>query len=171
MLASHGFATVSIRANGINAQDRLLDDHGADARATIVEQHLAHWVDLADAHQVDLSKVLLVGQAEGGEGVDRAALRIPLGAPYEISGQVLLAPTNFGTQTAAYVPTVTLLPYCDRAIDRVGGQQFTDAARDLTADDTSLKSSVLVLGANHSFFNSEWTRDDGSGLAGGPCDV
>ncbi len=38
VLASQGFATVSIRVNGINAQDFRLADGGADARAQIVQR-------------------------------------------------------------------------------------------------------------------------------------
>jgi dienelactone hydrolase len=157
VLASQGFTTVSVRVNGINAQDYALNDGGAAARAFIVRRHLDHWVGLATAHQVDLSQVVLVGHSRGGEGVDRASLQIPLSAPYRIAGQVLLAPTNFGTQTAAYIPTVTVLPYCDGDVIDLQGQRFTDSARDLARDDTSLKSSVLVMGANHNFFNTEWT--------------
>ncbi|HEU5035819.1 MAG TPA: hypothetical protein VFT70_02360 [Nocardioides sp.] len=159
VLASQGYATVSIRVNGINAQDYRLADGGADARAQIVERHLDHWVGLAAGHQVDLSRVVLVGHSRGGEGVDRASIQIPLSAPYRIVGQVLIAPTNFGTQTAPYVPTVTLLPFCDGDVSDLQGQRFTDVARDLTTGDTSLKSSVLVMGANHNYFNTEWTPD------------
>ena len=157
VLASQGYATVSVRVNGINAQDYQLDDGGADARAAIVEAHLDHWVDLAASHQVDLSRVVLVGHSRGGEGVDRASIQIPLSAPYRIVGQVLIAPTDFGSQTAPYVPTVTLLPFCDGDVSDLQGQKFTDTARDLATDDTSLKSSVLVMGADHNFFNTEWT--------------
>ena len=165
VLASQGFATVSVRVNGINAQDHRLGDGGADARAEIVESHLDHWVGLAGDHQVDLAQVVLVGHSRGGEGVDRASIQIPAAAPYTIAGQVLLAPTNFGTQTAPYVPTVTVLPYCDGDVFDLQGQRFTDSSRDLLDDDTSLKSSVLVMGANHNFFNTEWTP----GLAQAPA--
>lgn len=157
VLASQGYATVSVRVNGINAQDYRLDDGGADARAEIVEQHLDYWTGLAADHDVDLDRVVLVGHSRGGEGVDRASIQIPLSAPYRIAGQVLVAPTNFGIQTAAYVPTVTLLPNCDGDVSDLQGQKFTDVSRDLAAGDTSLKSSVLVMGANHNFFNTEWT--------------
>ncbi|MFA6300524.1 MAG: hypothetical protein WC642_15250, partial [Nocardioides sp.] len=157
LLASQGYATVSIRVNGINAQDGRVPDAGAGARASLVIAHLDHWTTIAAAHQVDLDQVVLVGHSRGGEGVNRAAIRIPADAPYRIAGQVLLAPTDFGVQTAPYVPTVTVLPYCDGDVSDLQGQQFTDVARDLTTDDTSLKSSVLVMGANHNYFNSEWT--------------
>jgi len=157
LLASQGYATVSIRVNGINAQDYRAPDGGAAARARVVRQHLDHWTQIAAEHQVDLSRVVLVGHSRGGEGVDRASIQIPLSAPYRIAGQVLIAPTNFGTQTAPYVPTVTLLPYCDGDVIDLQGQRYTDTGRDLTSDDTSLKSSVMVMGANHNFFNTEWT--------------
>ena len=156
-LASQGFATVSIRVNGINAQDDRVPDAGAGARASLVIAHLEHWASIAAEHQVDLDQVVLVGHSRGGEGVNRASIRIPADAPYRIAGQVLLAPTDFGVQTAPYVPTVTVLPYCDGDVSDLQGQQFTDVARDLTTDDTSLKSSVLVMGANHNYFNTEWT--------------
>ncbi|GAA4709595.1 hypothetical protein GCM10023349_30620 [Nocardioides conyzicola] len=177
VLASQGYATVSVRVNGINAQDYATPDGGADARARIVQAHLDHWVDLAAAHQVDLDRVVLVGHSRGGEGVDRASIRIPLTAPYRIVGQVLIAPTDFGAQTAPYVPTVTLLPFCDGDVSDLQGQKFTDNSRDLSAGDTSLKSSVLVMGANHNFFNTEWTpgaaaapaSDDWYGDPGSTC--
>ncbi|GAA3822900.1 hypothetical protein [Nocardioides panacisoli] len=157
LLASQGYTTVSVRVNGINAQDYRLDDGGADARATIVQAHLDGWVDLAAEHHVDMDQVVLVGHSRGGEGVDRASIQIPASAPYRIAGQVLIAPTDFAAHTAPYVPTVTLLPYCDGDVFDLQGQKFTDVARDLVPGDTSLKSSVMVMGANHNFFNTEWT--------------
>src|SRR5262249_4469805 len=57
---------------------------------------------------------------------------------------------------------------------------FTDDGRDITADPTSglaFHSSVLVMGADHNFFNSEWTPgisvapsfDDWGGPQDGTC--
>lgn len=177
LLASQGYATVSIRANGINAQDGMLDDGGALARGLLVQRHLDHWVDLATEHQVDLSQVILVGHSRGGEGVDRAGIQIPLSAPYRIAGQVLLAPTDFASHTAPYIPTVTVLPACDGDVSDLQGQRFVDTARDIDPGDTALRSSVMVLGANHNFFNTEWTprisaapsSDDWFGPAEEPC--
>lgn len=157
ILASQGYATVSIRVNGINAQDFRLPDGGADARAAIVQEHLDHWVTLATEHQVDMDQVVLVGHSRGGEGVDRAAIQIGPSAPYDVVGQVLLAPVDFAWHTAPGVPTVTVLPYCDGDVFDLQGQRFTDVARDLAPGDSSLKSSVLVMGANHNYFNTEWT--------------
>ncbi len=157
LLASQGYATVSVRVNGINAQDWQLPDGGADARAAIVQEHLDRWVDLAAEHQVDLDQVVLLGHSRGGEGVDRASIQIRPSAPYRIAGQVLLAPTDFAWHTAPYVPTVTVLPYCDGDVYDLQGQRFTDVGRDLAPGDKSLKSSVLAMGTNHNYFNTEWT--------------
>ena len=159
LLASQGYVTVSISADGINAQDYRAADGGAADRALLVRRHLALWAQWARSgrYAVDMSHVVLVGHSRGGEGVDRASITTPLSAPYTISGQVLIGPTDFGYQTAPYVPTVTILPYCDGDVSDLEGQQFTDIARDAAPDDTALHSSVLVMGADHNFFNSEWT--------------
>ncbi|MBA3311252.1 MAG: hypothetical protein H0U28_14575 [Nocardioidaceae bacterium] len=179
LLASQGYVTVSIAANGINAQDHRLEDGGAAARATLVRRHLDRWVEWTTngRYQADMRNVILVGHSRGGEGVDRASIDIPLSAPYRITGQVLIAPTDFGFQTAPYIPTVTVLPYCDGDVSDLQGQRYTDLGRDLTDDDTALRSSVLVMGANHNFFNTEWTPgiavapsfDDWGGDPGATC--
>lgn len=158
-LASQGYFTVSIRVNGINAQDDMLSDGGADARAKLVQAHLDYWAEAARAsdHKLELDKVVLVGHSRGGEGVARAALQIPLSAGYRVAGAVLLAPTDFSGQTVPYVPTLTVLPYCDGDVYDLQGQRYTDAARDLVSDDTALHASVMVMGANHNYFNTEWT--------------
>lgn len=177
LLASQGYATVSIRANGINAQDFRAPDGGAAARAQLIRAHLDHWQALAGEHQLDLDRVVLVGHSRGGEGVDRAAIQIPADADYRVAGQVLIAPTDFAEHTAPYIPTVTLLPYCDGDVADLQGQRFTDTARDLDVDDPALKSSVLVMGANHNYFNTEWTpgsavapaADDWFGAKKGLC--
>ena len=54
VLASQGYTTVSIRVNGINAQDFRLMDGGADARSLIVRKHLDYWNTIAGAHQTCL---------------------------------------------------------------------------------------------------------------------
>jgi hypothetical protein len=168
LLASQGYVTVSVAANGVNAQDDALPDAGAAARAQLVRAHLDHWAEevAAGRRRADLDRVVLVGHSRGGEGVARAALEIPLAAPYRVVGQLLLAPTDFSRQTTPYVPTVTVLPSCDGDVADLQGQAYTDVGRDLTTDDTALKSSVLAVGANHNYFNTEWTP----GLAEAPAE-
>jgi hypothetical protein len=181
-LASQGYVTVSISADAINALDFQDDDGGAAARAALVRDHLRAWVGFADSatHPADLSNVVLVGHSRGGEGVNRASLNLPGDEGYHISGQVLIGPTDFAFQAAPATPTVTILPYCDGDVSDLQGQNFTDDGRDVTVDpthDLAFHSSVLVMGADHNFFNSEWTPgisaapsfDDWGGAPDGTC--
>jgi hypothetical protein len=100
---------------------------------------------------------MLVGHSRGGEGVNRATIDITRSDPYRVVGQVLVAPTDFGRQVAAGVPTTVLLPYCDGDVSDLQGQQYVDQGRSIAVGDNSLKTAVLVMGANHNFFNTEWT--------------
>ncbi|MFS8096414.1 hypothetical protein LFM09_04670 [Lentzea alba] len=173
LLASQGYVTVSISANGINAQDAATIDAGAQGRSSLVRQHLAHWADWSAGRgtvpgsvPADMSKVLLVGHSRGGEGVNRAAsdsLYPPPGdtgfngpVRWTIRGDVLIGPTIFGHNPAPDVPSVTFLPGCDGDVSDLQGQMFLDQTRGLSRG-TALHSALYMVGANHNFFNSEWT--------------
>ncbi|MGY4995041.1 hypothetical protein [Streptomyces sp. 900105245] len=178
LLASQGYMTVSISANGINGQDHLAEDGGAQARSSLVRQHLARWADWAehpdtapaivrDAPRTDLSRVLLVGHSRGGEGVNRAALDSlyappadqdaqPGPARWNIRGTVLIGPTVFGQNPVPDVPSLTILPGCDGDVSDLQGEVYVDGTRAVSSG-TALHSAVYVVGANHNFFNSEWT--------------
>ncbi|MFH8616277.1 hypothetical protein ACH4E8_14545 [Streptomyces sp. NPDC017979] len=178
LLASQGYVTVSVSANGINAQDVFAVDDGAQARSSLVRHHLAQWADWAAHHDrgpesvramtaADLSKVLLIGHSRGGEGVNRAALDSLHRPPadqggyqgpvrWRIRGTALIAPTAFGQNPAPDVPSMTLLPACDGDVNDLQGQLYVDGTRGVGSG-TALHSSVYVVGANHNYFNSEWT--------------
>ncbi|MEU8033844.1 hypothetical protein AB0C13_35440 [Streptomyces sp. NPDC049099] len=178
LLASQGYVTVSVSANGINGQDSAAEDGGAQARSSLVRLHLARWADWA-AHpetapsvvrrspRADLSRVLLVGHSRGGEGVDRAALDSLYpppadqdGAPgpvrWTIRGTVLVGPTVFGQNPVPDVPSVTILPGCDGDVSDLQGEIYVDGTR-AVGNGRALHSAVYVIGADHNFFNSEWT--------------
>jgi hypothetical protein len=169
LLASQGYVTVSVAVNGVNGQDDVLDDAGAGARSVLVRHHLdvlAGWQAGTGPRDpggrslrgmLNLRKLLLVGHSRGGEGVNRATIDVRAGDPYRVAGQVLLAPTDFGRQVAAGVPTTVVLPYCDGDVSDLQGQQYVDQGRSIATGDNSLKTSVLLLGANHNYFNTEWT--------------
>ncbi|GGZ33452.1 hypothetical protein GCM10010387_29500 [Streptomyces inusitatus] len=178
LLASQGYVTVSISANGINAVDNFAADAGAQARSSLVRLHLARWAEwgakpakapeaVRAVDPADLSKVLLVGHSRGGEGVNRAALdsvspppraedgyRGPVG--WRIRGTVLIGPTLFGQNPAPDVPSVTILPGCDGDVSDLQGQMYLDASRGVGRG-TALHSAVYMVGANHNYFNTEWT--------------
>ncbi|MCX2180615.1 hypothetical protein KV205_08770 [Streptomyces sp. SKN60] len=178
LLASQGYVTVSVSANGVNGQDHAADDGGAQARSSLVRQHLARWAEwgahpdkapavVRKAAAADLSRVLLVGHSRGGEGVNRAALD-SLSAPpasqdgyrgpvrWKIRGNVLIGPTIFGQNPVPDVPSMTILPGCDGDVSDLQGQMYLDATRGVGRG-AALHSAVYVVGANHNFFNSEWT--------------
>ncbi|MGW6932829.1 hypothetical protein ACWGE0_22425 [Lentzea sp. NPDC054927] len=173
LLASQGYLTVSISANGINAQDAMTGDAGAQGRSSLVRHHLAKWADWSSGRgtapvdvRADMSKVLLVGHSRGGEGVNRAAtdsLTPPPGdtgfsgpVRWNIRGDVLIGPTIFGHNPAPDVPSVTFLPGCDGDVSDLQGQMFLDQTRGLSRG-AALHSALYMVGANHNFFNSEWT--------------
>ncbi|MGV9881664.1 alpha/beta hydrolase family protein [Streptomyces sp. NPDC003006] len=178
LLASQGYVTVSIAANGINGQDHLAEDGGAQARSSLVRLHLARWADWAEQRgdapaavrevaPADLSRVLLVGHSRGGEGVNRAALDSLYAPPadqdgyhgpvrWKIRGNVLIGPTIFGQNPVPDVPSATILPGCDGDVSDLQGEIYVDGTRRISGG-TALHSALYMVGANHNFFNSEWT--------------
>ncbi|RUL90626.1 hypothetical protein [Verrucosispora sp. FIM060022] len=179
LLASQGYVTVSISANGINGQDWAAADGGAQARSSLVRLHLAKWADWAGtgragapaivraAPRADLSQVFLMGHSRGGEGVSRAAMdsltpppRAQDGYPgtvrWTVRGMLLIGPTLFGHNPVPDVPSVTILPGCDGDVFDLQGQMFVDATRGLSPS-RALRSALYVIGANHNYFNTEWT--------------
>ncbi|WP_203676275.1 hypothetical protein [Actinoplanes siamensis] len=187
LLASQGYVTVSISANGINAQDNDVPDLGAQARSSLVRMHLAHWADwsgsgrgsapavVRSAPRADLSQVLLMGHSRGGEGVSRAALDSLTPPPaaqddyhgavrWTIRGLLLIGPTAFGQNPHPDVPSATILPGCDGDVADLQGQMYVDATRGLGSG-RALHSALYVVGANHNYFNTEWTPGQAAGPA------
>ncbi|MDP9393096.1 MAG: hypothetical protein M3Q27_02025 [Actinomycetota bacterium] len=174
-LASHGYVTVSVSANGVNAQDnQSTDDWGAAARSAVLRRHLDlwYWWSAGDrapdgrhwSGHVDVRRVLLVGHSRGREGVVRAVLDRDPASGWDVRGMVLLAPTAFGHQFAPRVHQLVVLPSCDGDVSDLARQRYVDRARDVVGD-RSLRSAAFVVGANHNFFNTEWTP----GLAAAPA--
>ncbi|WP_329002468.1 hypothetical protein OHA18_04995 [Kribbella sp. NBC_00709] len=167
-LASNGYQVVSISANAINAWDSEAYDAGAHARAELILDHLALWRKWSTTGggpfgttfvgKIDLQNVGLMGHSRGGEGVARAAvLNADRGGQYGIRAVLPLAPTDFARATVPGVAMSVVLPYCDGDVSDLQGQKFYDDTRYSVDGDTAPRSTVTVMGANHNFFNTEWT--------------
>ncbi|MGN9911236.1 alpha/beta hydrolase family protein [Phytohabitans sp. LJ34] len=182
LLASQGYVTVSISANGVNAQDGVIAaprDGGAQARSSLVRTHLARWADWAgtgrpsapaivrSAPVTDMTRVLLFGHSRGGEGASRAAVDSLTPPPagqdgytgtvrWQIRGLALVGPTALSQNPAPDVPSMTILPSCDGDVADLEGQQYVDATRRVGRG-FALHSAVFAIGANHNYFNTEWT--------------
>jgi hypothetical protein len=174
VLASQGYLAISISANGINGQDWAAIDAGTSARSQLIRHHLDLWASWAQRggdpwggifrQRVDLDEVVLVGHSRGGEGVNRAAIDALGQNRFRVRGLVSYGPTAFGRQVTPDVTSAVILPACDGDVSDLQGQAYVDWSRDI-ADSDALRSAVLALGANHNYFNTEWTP----GLAQAPA--
>ncbi len=176
-LAADGYVVVSISANGVGAFDNSdSEDAGALARGQLVLRHL-DLLAAADAgtaagvspllkDRLDLTNVGLMGHSRGGEGIAKAdLLNAARPHPYGIKSVLLIAPVDYSRQTLPDVPLAVVLPYCDGDVSDLRGQHFYDDTRYADPSDHVLRSSVLIMGANHNFFNTQWTP----GLSAGPA--
>ncbi len=167
-LASNGYQVVSISSNAVNAYDGDVYDAGAQARAELILHHLELWkkwstiggAPLGTKYigKVDLQNVGLMGHSRGGEGVARAAVvNADRGGQFGIRAVLPLAPVDFARPTVPGVAMSVILPTCDGDVSDLQGQKFYDDTRHSVTGDSATRSTVTVLGANHNFFNTEWT--------------
>lgn len=167
-LASHANIVVSISANGISAQDNNTNDLGMQARAQLIQRHLDQWKIFNTTGgdpfgnffvgKVNLSNVGTLGHSRGGEGVvTHLLLNQSLGSPYGVKAVFALAPVDFNRPVPNGVPFTVMLPYCDGDVSDQQGVHFYDDARYSAPTDNTNKHSILVMGANHNFYNTIWT--------------
>ncbi len=172
VLASNGYVVVSISANGVNAVDNTVFDLGALARAELIQKHL----DILNTFNTtggapfgakfvgkfDLTRIGTMGHSRGGEGVVRHyVLNNSLGAPYGIKAVFPLAPVDFNRFVVNNAALNVLLPYCDGDVADLQGVHFYDDARYNVPGDLAPKHYVLVMGANHNFYNTLWSPSSG----------
>ncbi|GAA4194651.1 hypothetical protein GCM10022252_39400 [Streptosporangium oxazolinicum] len=170
VLASHGYAVVSVSANGVNAADNpFSEDRGALARGEVVMRHLDLLADATKGtgdgrlvelfeDRLDMGDIGLMGHSRGGEGVVKAALlNAGRPTPYGIRAVLPLAPTDFARATLPNIPMSVFLPYCDGDVSNQQGQHFYDDSLYAFEKDEASRSSLMIMGTNHNFFNTEWT--------------
>lgn len=166
-LASHGFLVVSISANAINADDASHPDRGMHARGQLMQEHLNLWNTWNTTVNpiwgdtmiglVDLNNVGTMGHSRGGEGVMWHAIHNQrLGSPYKVKAVLPLAPTDFYRKKVNDIPILNIAPYCDGDVSDLQGVHFFDDVR-FRQPDEAPKHNLLVMGANHNFYNTAWT--------------
>jgi hypothetical protein len=180
-LASHGYIVASVNANAIN-----LRANGNPQRGQLIFEHLRYWgiwnaaagaepFGTLFSGKVNLQNVGLMGHSRGGEGV-RAAIQFNqlAGRPFGIKGIIEIGPVGFGRTTSPTLVTTgnplynaqdtafaVLLPSCDADVfDNQGMRVFDRTAGLRESAQPAAKSQLYILGANHNFYNSEWTPED-----------
>ncbi len=168
ILASHGYVVVSISANGINAKDNQVRDLGALARAELIQKHLDILNNFSSTGgapfgtkfigKLDMTRIGTMGHSRGGEGVVRHyILNNSLGSPYGVKAVFPLAPVDFNRPVVNRAALSVLLPYCDGDVNDLQGVHFYDDARYNVPGDPAPKHYILVMGANHNFYNTIWS--------------
>ena len=178
-LVRHGFIVVSISANGINAADSKVQDGGAAARAELMQRHLDLLHQMASqggppfgsafVGKIDFTRIGTMGHSRGGEGVvAHYWLNKKRSSGYTIRAVLPLAPVNFTRMTIPGVPLGVVLPYCDGDVTSLDGVHYYDDARYAVSKDLAAKHYALMIGANHNYFNTVWSRS--AKLTGGADD-
>jgi len=185
-LASSGFVVVAINANGINAVDF---PNGYQGRADLINKHLEMWqalsatgggplagrfVDLGTGQprpveftgHVDMTNVGTIGHSRGGKGVmwqaaDKYRDRWPAGV--QVKAVLALAPVYFNIDEhdpsdglVTTVPFAVLAGTCD-VVAGFSGSYLTDAKGRNVAG----MYDFVVHGANHNYFNTQWSPQSG----------
>lgn len=165
-LAAQGYVAVSIDGNAFNCRTDFVRQ-----RAQLILAHLRRWAGFAApggaeplgdtfAGLVDLGRVGLVGHSRGGAAVSLvpAALATAPIAGVAVGSVFALAPSGHGGPRPVETAFATLIPACDGDVWQLEGIGIWDRVRH---EPTAVARSQLVLiGANHNFFNTEWRTDD-----------
>jgi PKD repeat protein len=167
-LASHGYIVISVSANSISSTDNSTPDYGMRARGELLQHHLDLWNDWNEVGgdpfgdlfvgKLDMDNIGTMGHSRGGEGViEHALYNRELGSPYGINAVLTLAPVDFNRPILNNIPIMNIAPYCDGDVSDLQGVHFYDDSRYIDDSDTTPKHNLMMLGANHNFFNTVWT--------------
>jgi hypothetical protein len=165
-LAAQGYIAVTISGNAVNCRDDYIPE-----RTQLVLEHLRRWKGWNEASAdpfgaefvgaVDMDRVGLVGHSRGGDAVSSVPLALaatPI-AGLTVASIFAIAPTDYHSTTPVGTDYAVLLPSCDGDVSNLWGRDIYD--RGLDPADHVVRSQVFFVGANHNFFSTEWTYDDG----------
>gem|GEM_PF-261172 len=167
-MASLGYIVISISANSISSTDNSTPDYGMRGRGELLQHHLDLWDEWNTSGgdpfgdlfigKLDMDRIGTMGHSRGGEGViEHALYNRELGDPYTIKAVLTLAPVDFNRPVLNGIPIMNIAPYCDGDVSDLQGVHFYDDARYIDDSDTTPKHNLLMLGANHNYYNTVWT--------------
>ncbi len=174
-LARSGFVVVSININHINGGVHGPDEFGD--RAALVNSHLRLWHEvvtsgsgpLAEAFggfRVDMSRVGVMGHSKGGRGAVRHSADGYQEWPEGVAVKAVVAlqpiPSGGSDSVISQVPFMTVIGGCDRVSNPAANDYYEAAA----AHNVVPVHRLMVQGANHSFFNTQWSPSSGQVTAG-----
>ncbi len=171
LIASQGNIVVSISSNGILGTSGTSDypsDDNALARAELIQKHLELWQEYNTSSngpfgsdfigKVDLQNIITIGHSRGGEGVVRHHIYNEyLSTPFVVKGVFAIAPTNFHNYKSENMNLATILPYCDGDLSDLQGLLYYDEHRYEYTNASNSYHNILMMGANHNYFNTVWT--------------
>jgi hypothetical protein len=173
-LAAGGYATVSLGANALNCRDDFIPE-----RTQLILEHLRRWARWGGsgdapfgstyAGRIDTGHVVVVGHSRGGEAVSQVPQAIEASpiAGVSIASVFAIAPTDYHANRPLHVPYAVLLPSCDADVSTLEGLRMYD--RGMTSGDPQRRAQLLLIGANHNYFNTEWRFDDNLDPRGRAC--
>ena len=177
-LASHGYVVMSVSTNTIHSFDNTFSyDAGGNARSQVLAASLDllyRWNNGAGPGEVgttltgkmEMQQIGLMGHSRGGEGVTdfiQFNRRRPSpGRIYNLQAVLALAPIDAEKQVPYGTNFATLLPACDGDVSTLAGANAFERSKYTRPADPFAKIQWYVQGANHNYFNTVWTGDDGA---------
>src|SRR5262249_14553229 len=108
---------------------------------------------------IDFRRIGLFGHSRGGESVVSAALE-EQDPEVRIAAVLSVAPVDFHEFVLRDTPYFVVLPAADGDVTDNDGAKIFDRA---VFETQGFKSQSYLYGANHNFFNDQWTVDEGEG--------
>jgi hypothetical protein len=187
-LASHGYVVMSVSANTIVSFDNTFSyDAGANARSQVLAASLDllyrwnngegpvvpgddyHTVGTKLAGKLEMQRIGLMGHSRGGEGVTdfiRFNRLRPSGRIYNLQAVMALAPIDSQKQVPLGTNFGVILPACDGDVSTLSGANAYERSKYPNGADAFAKVQFYVQGADHNYFNTIWTNDDGASYSG-----
>lgn len=188
-LASHGYVVMSISVNTIPSFDNTFSyDAGDNARSQTIAASLdllyrwnngagpvvagndAQTVGTKLTGKMEMQRIGLMGHSRGGEGVTDYIrfnrLRPSGGRIYNLQAVLALAPIDGQKQVPYGTNYATLLPACDGDVSTLAGANAFERSKYANPSDPFAKIQWYVQGADHNYFNTIWTTDDGASYSG-----